>query len=91
VTRREPRSVAEEARPANHELLALANLFEELVLGDVDETNAAAHELEGAHGRQATRRGARDVEDDAHTALEQLLSRHAIDVLLIDDGDVVRP
>jgi hypothetical protein len=57
---------------------------------DVDETDSAADERQRAGVREAAGLGRRDVDDDAYARLDELFRRHAIDVSVIDDGDVVR-
>ena len=81
--------VPEEAGAANREALAVRELLEQIGVLDVDQADAAAHELQRAGVRVAAglRRG--DVDDDAHTGLDQLLGRDAVEVGVIDHGDVV--
>ena len=87
---REARAVPEEARAADGQPLAVRELVEELRVVDVDQADAAAHELERARVRVAARLRGRDVDDDAHAGLDELLGRDAVDVGVVDDGDVVR-
>src|SRR6185503_4110260 len=89
---REPRAVAEEARAADDEGLAVPDLLEEIgVAVHVDEPDPAAHQLERPGVREAPAHRGRDVDDDAYVRGEKLLRGHAVEVAVVDDRDVVRP
>src|SRR6185503_1553855 len=89
---REARAVAEEARAADDEGLAVPDLLEEVgVAVHVDEPDPAAHKLERPGVREAPAHRGRDVDDDAYVRGEKLLRGHAVEVAVVDDRDVVRP
>ena len=56
----------------------------------VDQPHAAAHELQRPGVREAAGLRLRDVDDDAHARLDQLLGRDTVEVGVVDDRDVVR-
>jgi hypothetical protein len=90
VARHEARTVPVDPCAAHGQQLALTHLVEQLGAGRVDEAHAAADERERARVREAAGLGGGDIDDDAHAGLDELLRRDAVDVRVVDDGDVVR-
>ena len=90
AARGEARAVPEEARAADGQPLTVRDLLEELAVGDVDQAHAAADEEQRPGVRIAARLRRRDVDDDAHARLDELLGGDAVDVGVVDDRDVVR-
>ena len=88
---RETGAVAIQAPAAHGEDLPVRDLVEQVGTGRVDQAHAAADELERARVRKAATRGRRDVDDDAHARLGELLGRDPVEVGVVDDGDLVRP
>ena len=86
----EARPVAEEAGAADRQLLAVGELVEEVRPHDVDQADAAAHELERPRVRVAAALRGRDVDDHADAGLDELLGRDAVEIGVVDDRDVVR-
>src|SRR5206468_1268039 len=86
---REAGAVAEEAAAADGQELPVGDVVEELALGDVDQPNAGADELERARVRKAPALRGRDVDDDADDRIDELLRRDLVEVGVVDDRDVV--
>ena len=91
VAVRETRAVSEEARAPHRDVLTVADVVEERRARCVDQADSAAHEKQWAGIRIAATLRARDVDDDAYARLEELLGRYAVEVLVVDDCDVIRP
>ena len=87
--RRHAGAVAEEAGAAHGQPLAVGELVEEARVVDVDQAHTAANELERAGVGVAPRLRGRDVDDDSHARLDELLGRDAVEVGVVDDRDVV--
>ena len=85
----ELRPVREEQRPAHGEPVAVAHLVEQVGARRVDQADAATNERERPGIRKAPGLRLRDIDHDAHPGLEQLLRRHAVEIGVVDDGDVV--
>ena len=89
-SRRDAGAVPEQARAADGQPLPVRELVEEIRVVDVDQSHSPADELKRPWVRIAPRLGRGDVDDDADTGLDQLLGRDAVEVGVVDDGDVVR-
>jgi hypothetical protein len=83
-------AVAEEARAANDEWLAFLHRLEEPGARCVDQADPAFDQGQRPRVRVVARQGRRDVDHHAHAALQELLGRDAVEVGMVDDGDVVR-
>jgi hypothetical protein len=86
----EARAVAEDARAAHGQELAVADFVEQRRPRRVDQPHAAADEEQRPRIREASGLRVGHVHDDAHARLDQLLRRDAVEVGVVDDCDVVR-
>src|SRR6185503_10737541 len=87
----EERAVAPDVAPLDPDELAVGELVEERCTRGVDQPDPCAHELERAGVGKAARGRRRDVDDDPHAALDQLLGRDAVEIGVVDDRHVLGP
>jgi len=76
-------------RTLDVDVVAVGELVEERRAGRVDQPDARADELERSRVREPARRRLRDVDDRADTGSCELLGRHAVEVGVVDDRDLV--
>ena len=88
--RREAGAVAEDARAAHGDVLAVSDLVEERCAGGVDQPHASADEQQRPRVREAAALRVRHVDDHADARVQQLLGRDPVEVEVIDDRDVAR-
>jgi hypothetical protein len=89
--RREERAVAPDLAARDPHDLPVGEIVEERRPGRVDQAHARADELERPRVRKRPAGGGRDVDDDPHAGLHELLGRDPVEVGVVDDRDVLGP
>ncbi len=87
---RQTGGIPKDDRSAHGDHVAVADLLEQRRAGGVDERHSAPDELERPRVREAARNGRRDVDDDPHPGLDELLRGDPVELGVVDDRDVIR-
>ena len=88
---REALAAAPHLAASEHDRVAVLQALEQAVAGHVDERDAGLRDEQRAHVRVAAGARRRAVDDAGDAAGDEIFTRDAVEVAMVDDRDVARP